>query len=164
MEQNALSQEAWANAAANKEITTEMLDAAITKMKAARDIYEAAKAASTEKYKAFEELEGKVIEAMTQAGKTKYYVENLGTAYFITKLVVTTPKTNDAKQKFFDYLRDRYGSTFLLDRQSINHQSLQKIYNDCYEEEKEAGRGAEFSIPGLEQPTSQTNLGFRKEK
>ncbi len=159
-----LSQESWAEASANPSITTEILDQMITEMTKARAVYESAKAVATERYKEFETLEGKVIEALTQAGKRKYHVDGIGLCYFIEKLVVTTPKTVESKKNFFDYLRKQYGDIFLLDKQGINHQSLQKIYNDCYKEAVERGEGAEFQIPGLEQPTTQISLGFRKER
>lgn len=161
---NALSQDTWAEANANPSITTEVLDGMITEMKKARDIYESAKTVSTNLYKEFETLEGKVIEALTQAGKRKYHVDGIGLCYFIEKLVVTTPKTIESKKLFFDYLQKQYGDTFLLDKQGINHQTLQKIYNDCYKEAVEAGVGEQFQIPGLDQPTAQISLGFRKEK
>ncbi len=161
---NDLNPEAWLAADASKTISTEDLDNMIIAMKKARDIYDAAKSVATEKYKTFEELEGKVVEALKLAGKRKYHVDGLGVCYFIEKLVVTTPKTLEDKRKFFDWLKSSFGETFLLDKQGVNHQSLQKIYNDAYNAAVEEGKGEQFTVPGLDSPTAQISLGFRKEK
>lgn len=163
MEQS-LSQEAWLSANADKSVTTEMLDQMVKDMRSKRDVYEAAKAKATELYKSFEESEGQLLEALTKAGKRKYHVDGVGLVYFIEKLVVTTPKTLEAKRAFYDYLREAYGETFLLDKQSISHQSLQKIYNDAYNEAKDNGSADTFSIPGLDAPTAKVSIGFRKER
>lgn len=163
-QEQSLNPDAWAQAQSNPAITTEVLDKLVKEMKEARSLYEVAKARSTDLYKEFEAMEGKVVEALTQAGKRKYFVEDIGTVFFIEKLVVATPKTLEDKQKLFCFLRERHGETFLLDKQSINHQSLQKIYNDAYNEAVEAGVGAEFVVPGLLPPTANISLGFRKER
>lgn len=159
----ALDQSAWLAANADKTITTEKLDEMVKEMRAKRDVYESHKAKATELYKEFELSEGALLEALNKAGKRKYHVEGCGLVYLIEKLVVTTPKTLEAKQKFFGYLRETLGDTFLLDKQSINHQTLQKIYNDAYKEAQEAGCADTFSIPGLDAPTAQVNIGFRRE-
>lgn len=159
----ALDQNAWLEKEADKTITTEALDGMVKEMKKAREIYESAKAKSTELYKEFESMEGKVIEALTKAGKRKYHVDGIGLCYFIEKLVVTTPKTLEDKRKFFDWLKSTFGETFLLDKQGVNHQSLQKIYNDAYSEAVDRGVGDGFTVPGLASPTAQITLGFRKE-
>lgn len=163
MSEVALNPEAWAQVEA-KPISTQELDQMIIDMQKAWGLYEAAKAQSTELLKTYEKLEGSVIETLKGAGKRKYHVDGLGLAYFMEKLVVTTPKTLEDKKAFFAWLHSKYGDHFLLDKQSINHQSLQKIYNDSYQEAVEEGLGAEFSIPGLAAPTARISLGFRKEK
>ncbi len=160
----ALDQEKWLEADANKAISTEELDVMIREMQKARGLYDAAKAKATELYKEFEVLEGKTIEGLTQAGKRKYYVDGVGVCYFIERLVVTTPKTLEDKRKFFDWLKAQYGETFLLDKQGVNHQSLQKIYGDAYNAAIEQGVGEQFAVPGLQPPTAVISLGFRKEK
>lgn len=165
MENNvvALSQANWLEAEADKTITTEELDQIVTRYRDARKVYESAKAKATELQKEQETLKGKVVEALTKVGKRKYFVDGIGLCYFIEKLVVTTPKTLEDKRKFFDWLKATFGDIFLLDKQSINHQSLQKIYNDAYNAEVEQGRGDQFTVPGLSAPTAEISLGFRKE-
>ncbi len=159
-----MNQEAWNEVAGqNSGITVQMLDELITTYQKVYKDYEAAKKVSTELYKIAEEMEGKVVEALQLAGKSKYVVEGLGTVYFMDRMVVPTPKTIENKKMLFDYLRSRHGDTFLLDKLSINHQTLQKLYNDEVKEALEGGNTA-FTVPGLEQPTSMRSLGFRKER
>jgi hypothetical protein len=154
----------WAEAAANQAITTEMLDQLVTDMRQKREDYESAKEFSTTKYKVFAEAEGKLIEAMNQAGKKKYVVDGVGTVFFVEKLVVPTPKTIEDKMAFFDFIKQNYGENFLNDKLSVHHQVLQKIYNEAHKEAIDKGVGAEFTVPGLEAPTKMVNLNFRKEK
>jgi hypothetical protein len=154
--------EQWLEAGANRAITTEMLDQVIKDMAEKRLAYQSAKALSDEKYHAYEEAERIALEAMRQAGKSKYYCEGAGTAYTVEKLVVPTPKTKDEKQLLFDYVRKTWGEVFLLDKLAIHHQVLQKLYNEAWEEAKAQGKGESFSIPGLQQPTMQISLNLRK--
>lgn len=156
--------EQWAETAAQgTTITTEDLDRLVTNYRVKREVYEAMSAEKTKAYNELDEAEGALKEAMTGAGKRKYHVDGVGLVFFVEKFVVPTPKNLDQKRKFFDYINQTYGETFLMDKLSIHHQVLQKLYNDAFEEAKEQGKGAEFHIPGLEQPTSQVSLNFRKE-
>lgn len=160
---NALDGKAWTEKTATS-ISVEDLDQLVKEMRKKRDIYEAAKAKSTELYKEYEQLEGAVVEALRQAGKKRYHVDGLGTATVVEKLVVTTPKTLEDKRKFFEWIKAKFGDTVLLDKQGINHQSLQKLYNDAYDEAVERGEGHLFSVPGLQPPTNYPELRFTKEK
>lgn len=159
-----VTQEQWMQAQTTKTISTDEVDQLVMRVKLTKDIYEAAKAKSNDLEKEYREAKRQVIDAFTTIGKKKYYVDGVGTCYFIEKLVVKTPKTLEDKQKFFDFLKEKHGETFLLDKQGVNHQSLQKIYNDLYDEAVENGCGDTFNVPGLEAPTSDITLGFRKEK
>lgn len=162
METNtALNPNAWTQAEA-KSISTEDLDNLVLDMKRKRDAHDVAKAKSTELYKEAEKAENALLEALRLAGKKKYHVDDIGTASVIEKLVYRVPPTIEDKAKFFEWLSTRHGPKFLLDKQSVNSQSLQKICNDAFNEEIEAGRGAEFKIPGLADPTPNFTLSFRK--
>lgn len=158
------NQEQWLEASANQAVTTEMLDRLVTEVRKSREAYDAAKDNASELYKVYAEAEGHLIEAMNQAGKRKYVVEGVGTVFFVEKLVVPTPKTIEDKQKFFDFIKQNYGDTFLMEKLSVHHQVLQKIYNEAHKEAIDKGVGAEFTVPGLETPTLMVNLNFRKEK
>lgn len=165
METNVPTAEAWAELqGSGSGVTTQMLDTLVSEMQKKRAIYEDAKSIASEKYNEYAEAEGKLVEAMQLAGKTKYVVEGVGTVYFVNKLVVPTPKTVEQKKLLFKYLQDKHGETYFYDKTSVNHQTLQGIYNSDWEESKESGNGDVFSIPGLDQPTSQISLNFRKER
>lgn len=157
----ATNPEAWAKAEA-KSISTEDLDNLVLDMKRKREIYDIAKAKSTELFKEVDAAEDALLEALRQAGKKKYHVDDIGTASVVEKLTFRVPATLEDKVKFFKWLEERYGHTFLLDKQSVNSQSLQKICNDAFTEEVEQGRGAEFKVPGLQDPTPNYSLSFRK--
>jgi hypothetical protein len=162
--ENTVDPSAWAEEQSKGSgITTLELDEMITELRVLRDLYEQKKEASTKAYNDYAALEGKVVEAFQQAGKSKYVVEGLGTAYLINKLVVPTPKTVEQKKAFFKYLREKHGEVVFWDKVSVNHQTLQGIYNSDAAEALEAG-DAMFSIPGIDKPTTQTSLGFRKGK
>lgn len=164
MDQTAVNPEAWANAqGAGSGVTTQMLDQIVITMHAAREMYETAKAESTRLYNEYAELEGKVIEALHQAGKTKYVVEGLGTVSLISKFVVPTPKTIEQKKAFFDYLRNTHGETVFWDKVGVNHMTLQTIYNSDMNEALEGGNAA-FKIPGLDDPTAMQSLRLTKER
>lgn len=161
----------WMEKTANSGITTQYLDELAKKYQAKYDEYEASKAITSGFYKEAEELEGKLVEAMEQAGKSKYNVEGIGTFYFSDKMTVPTPKTVNDKKKLFGWLTKKYGETFLMDKVSINHNTLQGLYksafNEHVEECKQTGKddeAANFSIPGLSEPTNMRSLCLRKEK
>lgn len=155
----------WAQTAAQgAKVTLEEVEELLTKYRAMREEIARFREEKTAKEKEFSDLEGKVIEAMQATGKSKVYVEGMGTAYFIDKLVVPTPKTNADKKAFFAWLEAEYGAEFLTEKLSVNHQTLQSLYNAAFEEFTEKKKDGIFSIPGLQEPTSLRSLGFRKEK
>jgi len=153
--------ETWSKAQ-SVPVSTTQLDQLVSEYRILREEYEKVKRISGDKYAKYVDKEKELLELMQSAGKTKYFVEGLGTIYQINKLSVTTPKTLADKKSLFDYVRSQHGETFLMDKLSINHQTLNKLYNTDFEAATESGKGEMFSIPGLEQPTSQVSLGFRK--
>lgn len=153
------------NEASGTVVTTEELDHAVAEFREAEEIYQDIDAKKKEAYKVREEKKQKVLETMQKAGKTKYYVEGLGTVYQINKYLVATPKTVEAKEAFFKYLKEEYGDTFLMDKLGVHSATLNKIYNEALNEAKENGEDVStFSIPGLDSPNVYTNIGFRKER
>lgn len=168
----AVNLEAWSEEVGKTSgITTEELDARSKKYQDKYEEYERAKQIASDLYKEAEELEGKLVEALELAGKSKYYVEGIGTFYFMDKMTVPTPKTIEQKKQLFNYIKETHGDVFLMDKVSINHQTLQTLYKTDFEEHKEKclkeGRDAEaanFSIPGLQAPTNMRSLGLKKEK
>jgi uncharacterized tellurite resistance protein B-like protein len=159
----ALNQESWLEQSADKSITVEQLDGLMKDFSEARVEYEAAKELSTAKYHVLEDKERALVTALEQAGKKKYQVDGIGAVHFSDKLVYPTPKTVEQKEAFFKFIETEYGVEYLKEKLSIHHQTLQSICKTATDEAQEKGI-AEFTIPGLERPTSQRSLNFRKEK
>lgn len=145
-------------------ITVEELDSWALKWKQATEKYQAAAAAATELYKEKEELEGKFIEALNQAGRQKYYVEGIGLVGFSKRMSVQTPKTIQEKQALASWMQEKYGKEFFWDKFSVNSQTLQSLYNKEYELFEErcelTGVSEQFHIPGLAPPVAK--IGLRK--
>lgn len=153
---------AFEELAMDDSITTEELDLAVMKMRDDRIEYELAKKQGTAKHAVYQESLAKLITMLQRANKSKYHVEGLGTASLVTKLKVRTPKDIDAKAKLIGYIREHFGEDGVLSYSNVNYQSLNKLYNDEFERAQNEGRGADFSIPGLEEPDSEVSLSFRK--
>lgn len=152
-------------------VTLEELEKLIADYRTKRETAEKFRQEKVKMEKEFDEAEARLISAMQLLGKTKYYVEGVGTLYFIDKLVVPTPKTVADKTKFFAWIEQNYGRTVLLEKVSVNHQTLQSMYNSAAKEHREKclsegkeDQAAIFSIPGIETPTEQRSVGFRKER
>lgn len=146
-------------------ITTEQLDEAIAKYNELREVHQEIDLKKKAAYAEMAKQEQQVVKLLQSAGKTKYVVEGIGTAYFVNKYLVTTPKTIEDKKAFFKYLEDTFGTVFLYDKLSVHSASLNKIYNDALEAKKDNGEDISlFSIPGLQPPQVHTSLNFRKEK
>lgn len=137
--------------------TLEEMDQLIARYKAARTDYEDKKQVSNEAHAVYKEIEAQVIDALKANKRTKYQVDDLGTAYIISKEVYATPKSNDDKVRLFEYIAGKHGADALLGLQSINSQTLNSWAN------KEAEAGV-MSIPGLDAPTLHESLGFKKGK
>ena len=152
--------------AEHSSITVEELDRRAKEYHEAYAEYEKAKSVSTELFKKAEVLEGKLIEAMELAGKNKYHVEGIGTFSFVNKMTVPTPKTPEERRALFGYIRDKHGDDFFHSVASVNHQTLQKLYNTDFEEYVETNpeEAASFAIPGLQAPTNKKSLAVRGEK
>lgn len=146
-------------------VTVEELDTLARKYQAKYAEYEAAKTISATLYAESEELEGKLVEALNQAGKSKYHVEGIGTFSFQNKMSVKVPKTLEEKKQLFEYIRTTHGEVFYLDKISVNSQTLNKLYNEDLATAKERGVDPSlFHIPGLQQPTVMQSLRLTKER
>ena len=144
------------------EISTQELDRQVAELQKAWDIYDEKAKQAKELKEAYDKKEAQVLELLRLAGKTKYFVEGLGTVYKINRFQVTTPKTIESKTELFKYLQKTKGIEFAWSLFGTNSQSLNSFYNRELEEAKEAGK--EFNIPGLDEPTHKESLGFRKER
>lgn len=166
---NEVSIDEWnEEAAKGNSITVEELDELCIAYKKARDEYDAAKEVSDAAYAERERLQGKVVEAMELAGKSKYVVEGVGTLYFNDKMSVRVPKDIESKKVLFKFLLEKYGPTVYWDKVSIHSATLNSFYNqelEAFNEASKAGKlNGDFNFPGVEAPTAMRSLGLRKEK
>ena len=143
----------------NTSVTVEQLDNLVAEYLKSREIYEAAKKVSGEKYADYQVLENKLVATLTAAGKKSYKVDGVGTATRVVKSVVTTPKDVTSKRLLFDSINKTYGKDVLDEMVSINHQRLNGWYNEEVELHKEDPL---FHVPGIEAPTSVESLSFRR--
>ena len=153
--------EAWEAEAPKAGVDTGALDALIQEYKATELKYKEQKALASEYAAEVEKLEAKIVDTLQAAGKSKYFVDGLGTAYLLNRYAVRTPKTNEEKQKFFDYIEKKYGHDVFLSKVGVNSQTLQGFYKQEIEALQSEGV-ADPTIPGLEAPTHEVSLGFRK--
>lgn len=156
----------WADFEEKKStVTTEELDKLAKVYQEKYEEYERAKEISGNLYKEAEELEGKFVEALQLAGKSKYYVEGIGTFSFMDKMSIRIPKTIEDKKKLFKYILDTHGEIFYWDKVSVNSATLNKLYNEDLKTAETRGVDASlFHIPGLDQPTNMRSLKLTKEK
>jgi hypothetical protein len=131
------------------------MDQLIQELQEARAKYEELKRISTEAYHQLEEVERKVIGALTYNNRTKYQVEGIGTVYLSHKETWSVPKSVDDKRKLFKYIADKHGVDALDAMLSIHHVTL----NSFAKKETESGQ---MQIPGLAEPTATVTLNFRR--
>lgn len=156
MEENDLS--AWEQPT---EVNLATLDGMVKELVELRKIYAEKKDASSKAAAEVDAMEAKISSVLQASGKSKYFVDGLGTAYLINKYVVKTPKDNQSKHLLFEYIKGRHGEDVLMSKLSINHQSLNAFYNE--EVSALAKEGKVGEIPGVEAPVHEVHLGFRKE-
>lgn len=137
-------------------VTTEQLDQAVQTVRQLREEYEQQKKLSTAAHDKVEQAEQDLVNLLKAAGKSKYEAEGVGLAYITTKETYRVPSSIDAKKELFDYIKTKNGPDVLMAMVSINHQTL----NSWTKKELEAD--PMLSIPGLEEPTSQETLSFRR--
>lgn len=140
-------------------VTTAELDELVVALKAARADYDQASSVATEKHSVVKELEFKLIDLLTVAGKNSYEVDKVARVSVVSKTQVTVPKTTEQKEMLFKWIEERYGKEGMLAYQTINYQSLNSLYNKEMEAALEAGET--LNIPGLELPQLVRTLSVR---
>lgn len=138
------------------EVTVDMLNQAVLNMKQAREAYDLKKQEASQLYDKVEEAEKNLVNLLKAAGRTKFELEGIGTAYISTKETYKVPADTQAKKLLFDYIKEKHGGQVLMTMASINHNTL----NSWAKKELEAD--PLVVIPGLDTPTSVETLGFRK--
>lgn len=147
------------SAVSKEDINLKELDNLVELYKLARDDYDVKKATASEANRIVEDYEKKLLEYLHISGKTKFYVENIGTISTVEKTYIATPKDNDSKELFFQWVESEYGKEGLLKYQTVNSQSLNSLFKLYKEEHPEV-----TSLPGLGEASTTTELRFLKKK
>lgn len=141
-------------------ITLQELDAEVAKLEALKLDYAQKKEASNQADALVKEQTEKLLTILEQEGKKRYTVDGLGTISVTETWAVTTPKTPEDKQAFFDWIKKELGNEGFLTYATINYQQLNSLYNRI-SEEREA-LGLDTKIDGIELPTLVKKLSFRR--
>lgn len=142
-------------------ITTEQLDHLIKEMKRLDDEKDEAKKAHSEASEKYEAARDAVLSALKACGKSKYYVDGLGTAFIASRLSFQTPKEIEQKDAFFKWIAETHGDDVLKGMVTVNSQTLNGFCKREFEAALERG-DADFKIPGINEPTAQETVNFRK--
>ncbi len=103
------------------------------------------------------EIEAQLIEALMD-NQLKNYRAPEGLVSLVQKTSVKTPKTPEAREAFFGWLRERGLYDQLI---SVNSMTLNALYKEEFE--AAALRGdMDFKVPGLEEVTITPSISFRK--
>lgn len=140
-----------------QEISTSELDAAVREMQELDMDYEAKKKISSEAHAKFEEARTKVLSMLQAAGKTKYYVEGIGTVSMAMKYSVKVPQDPNAKMEMLSYFL-ALGQDVYPGLLTVNHQTLNSYVKQKSEEDPE------FRLPGIGERKEEPELRFRRTK
>lgn len=136
---------------------TEDLDSLVEEMVDFRKQYEEQKDISNALHRKYKLTQDKLLNALEESNKPKYYVAGIGTVSLVNKMKVRMPQDPDRKKEFLEYMMGRDDVKFSL--LNVPWQSLQAWYNT----EMEAHEG-DFDCPGVEAPTLETTIRFTKER
>lgn len=141
------------------EITTAKLDQLTMAAFDARLDLDKAKEVQAEKQAISDKCDRALLAALEAAGKTKWECE-AGRINKQTRTAVTTPKEPEAREAFFNYLKEKGAFDALI---TVNYQTLNAFYNA--EEERALSEGnVNFSIPGIGAPTVSQFLKLTRKK
>jgi hypothetical protein len=151
-------------------ITVDELDSWAAKWVEAFRVYEEYKKTVEEEcsrlFKEADAIEGKFVEALTQAGRKEYLIEGKGTAHFKARYSVQTPKSIEDKQALARYLEQKGGKEYFWTQFGVNSMTLQSLYKneqkEFEEKAKAAGEATQFVLPGVGVPTAKITLELQK--
>lgn len=144
--------EAWAQP--TRDVTTKELDDAVASLKLAKQKYQDAKDLSDQAYATVKDAEAFLIALMEEARKEVYIAEGIGRVKVSYEPSVTTPKTKEQKEQFFDWIKSNMGDEAYWAYMTVNSNTLNSLYKTMLEDGK--------TIAGLEEPTTRTKLSLTK--
>lgn len=127
----------------------------------AREQIEEKKAALKEDEENLKKVEAKIIEFLNEYGKSSWKTDR-GTLTRVERWSVTTPKSPEDKQAFFEYLKERGVYDDMI---SVNSRTLQAFYREEQEQAVRSGKVAtelDFKIPGIDEPKMVQTLSRRR--
>lgn len=142
------------------EIKVQDLEALAEKLSKMRADIELDKAMLSEKNEALEKVEGELMAALKELGKTSYK-SNFGTISVVQKWRVNLPNTPEDKEALLTYLREKDLESML----TVNSNTLNSYYMQEWETVKASGdpeAAMNFSIPGIKEPKLNEIISFRK--
>jgi len=157
MEQQELGQ--WDDVE-KEEISVADLDGAITEMRETRTDYKAKKKVSSEAHAKYKKATDVVIDMMKRAKKSNYQVDGIGKVVVYDTCKVKMPSDHDNKGKLFKWLNDNLGADGFLTYATINYNSLNSLFNE--HTTINAEKGESFTMPGVAEPTSESNIRFTR--
>lgn len=107
-----------------------------------------------------EKLKGQVISILEKHNQKEFSHAKYGKVYTQTKYQVTMPKDPEKSAKLRAYFLER-GMEEML---TINHMTLNSLYNSIKEEKEANGQDIDLSeiIPGVDEPKPRVVLSMRK--
>lgn len=140
--------------------TVEEMDNFVRAMFEKRKVIEAKSDELKTLNKEMAQIEAQAVAALKQLDRDKYQSEH-GTIFIVEKWRVNVPSTNEEKEAFFTFLRER-GKEVLYKYATVNSNSLNSFFNEEWEVAKQEGRGMEYSMPGVQPPKLHESLSMRK--
>jgi hypothetical protein len=139
-------------------VTLEELDLLCLEYSKKRQALEALKAEVTEREKELYETEIKIQAYLEQSNKTKYSVDGIGTFNIVNRFTYKIPRTPEAKEKFFTYLKELNVYDDLI---NVNSQTLNAFCKEQLEKARDR-QDFNFTVPGLEEPTLSKKVQLRR--
>lgn len=99
--------------------------------------------------KSVEEQKAKLLNLLEVSKKEKYLVDGIGAISIKEELSFKTPKTNEEKQAFFNWVKEKHGPQFLMTKVNFNSISLNSFLKKERDLELESGNTI-FNVPGIE--------------
>jgi hypothetical protein len=146
----------WDNPKEVSSLTLEQMDKLVTDLAESKEAYEEASKASKALHAVYEGKRKLVLDALNANGRNNFETAGVGKVSITRKEIYRVPANVEAKTKLFNYIKQKYGGDILMEMASINHMTLNTWAN------KETETGDVMEIPGLELPTVEEIISFRR--
>ena len=133
----------------------------IVDLKVQRAMYEEAKDYASKQYDEVKRLESEIMKALDESGLDKMSVPGVGTVIATHHTTFRQPSSVDSWNQFRDYVMEKYGKEAVDNMFKVHSQTLSSFCKKEYEEAEAQGNLA-FSIPGVDMPTEERRISFRK--